>query len=293
MTMFKNSKSSKFSAFDIANGIFMTLIIITTLYPFLFIISSSISDPVAILRNEVVLWPVRFSIDNYKVVFSNNNVLLAYWNTIRYTVVGTAISIVLTLCMAYALSRKRFTGRVFIMKIVTFTLLFNGGIIPTYLIIRGMGMIDTIWAIVLSGAVSAWNLIVTRTFFDGMPDSLEESGIIEGCNDIQVFYYIFLPLSLPITATMILFYAVGQWNSFFVPLLYLNDKKKFPLMIFLRNLLIQGDVTQYEGMGSEVSVVQQGIKYAIIVVTTLPIVLVYPFLQKYFVKGVMIGSIKG
>jgi putative aldouronate transport system permease protein len=195
--------------------------------------------------------------------------------------------------MAYALSRKRFTGRAFIMKVVTFTMLFNGGIIPTYLIIRGMGMIDTIWAIVLSGAVSAWNLIVTRTFFDGMPDSLEESGIIEGCNDIQVFYYIFLPLSLPITATMILFYAVGQWNSFFVPLLYLNDKKKFPLMIFLRNLLIQGDVTQYEGMGNEVSVVQQGIKYAIIVVTTLPIVLVYPFLQKYFVKGVMIGSIKG
>ena len=195
--------------------------------------------------------------------------------------------------MAYPLSRKRFTGRKSFMKLITITLMFSGGMIPSFLVVKELGMYNTIWAVILTGAISPWNLIISKTFLESIPDSFEESAIIDGCNDIQVLKDIFIPLSLPIIATMTLFYSVAHWNSFFTSLIYLNDKKKYPLQVFLRNILIESDMSKYAQRADDEIIVQQSIKYTVIVITSFPIVCLYPFLQKYFIKGVMIGGIKG
>jgi len=283
--------------FNIINTSIMLLIVIITLFPFIRILVSSISDPLLVMQNKITLIPKGITLGNYRVVFSNNMIVLSYWNTIKYTSLGTLINVVFTVLMAYPLSRKRFLGRIIFMKMIAFTLLFGGGIIPTFIVVKTLGLNNKIWAVVLLGAVNTWYLIITRTFFDTLPASLEESAVIDGCNDIQVFLRIMLPLSTPILATITLFYAVNHWNSYFVPMIYLNDKEKYPLQIFLRNLLIVGEMSHYAGRTSgssdQFTFVSQSIKYTAIVVTTLPIILVYPFLQKYFVKGVMIGSIKG
>lgn len=249
-------------------------------------------DQNAVLLNKVKWIPVGFTLGNYKVVFSNNNVLLSYWNTILYTTTGTAVSLILTITMAYPLSRKHFFGRNIYMKFIIFAMLFSGGLIPTFLVVKSLGFYNKIWAIIIPGAINIWNLIVTRTFFMNLPDSLEESATIDGANDIQVLFQIYLPLSMPIIATMTLFYAVGHWNNYFGPLIYLNDKRKYPLQIFLRNILISTDISQYQ-MQEDIAVVSTSIKYTVIIVTTVPILLVYPFIQKYFVKGIMVGAIKG
>lgn len=290
-------KSNQFNLFDIINTLIMLFVIIITVYPFIRIISSSISDPLLVMQNKISIIPKGITFGNYRILFSNNSIVLSYWNTIKYTAVGTLINVVLTVLMAYPLSIKRFTGRKVFMKLITFTMLFGGGIIPTYLVVKKLGLIDSIWAVVLVGAVSTWNLIITRSFFETLPVSLEESAIIDGCNDIQVFLWIILPISTPILATITLFYAVNHWNSYFIPMIYLNDKKKYPLQIFLRNLLIEDEMSHYSGKGrtdaNKFTVVSQSIKHTAIVVTTLPIIFSYPFLQKYFVKGIMLGSIKG
>jgi len=288
----KISRIKKMTLFDIVNYIILFLVVYITFYPFWKIFVSSLSDPNAVLLNKVKWIPVGFTLGNYKVVFSNNNVLLSYWNTILYTTTGTAISLILTITTAYPLSRKYFLGRNIYMKLVIFAMLFSGGLIPTFLVVKSLGFYNKIWSIIIPGAINIWNLIVTRTFFMGLPDSLEESATIDGANDIQVLFRIYLPLSMPIIATMTLFYAVGHWNNYFGPLIYLNDKRKYPLQIFLRNILISSDISQYQ-MQDDIAVISTSIKYTVIIVTTVPILLVYPFIQKYFVKGVMVGAIKG
>ncbi|MEA4824775.1 MAG: carbohydrate ABC transporter permease [Clostridiaceae bacterium] len=281
--------------FNIFNTIFLGIVVYITLAPFWSIFISSISDPQLVIRNEVGWYPKGLTLLNYRVIFSNDEVFVAYWNTIVYTTLGTVINILFTFTMAYPLSRRTFYGRGIYMKLVTFTMLFSGGLIPTFLVVNGLGMYNTIWAIVIPGAITTWNLIITITFFMALPSSLEESAMIDGANDIQVFVRIYIPLSMPIFATMTLFYAVGHWNDFFGPLIYLNDKKYYPLTIFLRSIISAAEVKQYEMSGAmdTGSLISVGIKYATIIATTLPIICVYPFLQKYFVKGVMIGSIKG
>lgn len=288
----KISRIKKMTLFDIVNYIILFLVVYITFYPFWKIFVSSLSDQNAVLLNKVKWIPVGFTLGNYKVVFSNNNVLLSYWNTILYTTTGTAVSLILTITMAYPLSRKHFFGRNIYMKFIIFAMLFSGGLIPTFLVVKSLGFYNKIWAIIIPGAINIWNLIVTRTFFMNLPDSLEESATIDGANDIQVLFQIYLPLSMPIIATMTLFYAVGHWNNYFGPLIYLNDKRKYPLQIFLRNILISTDISQYQ-MQEDIAVVSTSIKYTVIIVTTVPILLVYPFIQKYFVKGIMVGAIKG
>jgi putative aldouronate transport system permease protein len=281
------------SAFLVLNYAVMLLVLVVTLYPFLYVLSASLSDPQLVMRGMNGLLPRGFTLFNYRYVFTQQNILQAYWNTIRYTVVGTLINIFFTMSTAFPLSRKRFPSRGLFMKLILFTMLFSGGLIPTYLVIRSLGMVNKIWALVIPGAVSAYYLIVARTFLNEVPESLEESAIIDGANDIQVYFRIFLPLSKAIIATLALFYAVGHWNSFFAPLIYLNDKKKYPLQILLRGLLVSGGTESAANTETERSVVMQSIRYTAIIVATLPILFVYPFIQKYFVKGVMIGSIKG
>lgn len=295
--MYIESRSIGEKVFNVFNIIVLSLIAFATLYPFVFIISSSFSNTVAILKQEVFLWPVGFNLDSYKMVFSSSDILTAYYNTIWYTVVGTAISVLLTAGCAYPLSRKTYSMRSPIMLYIAVTMFFSGGLIPFFLLITQLGMYDTRWAIVIPGAVSAWNLIIARVFLQTtIPDELTEAACIDGANEVVIFFKIVLPLSLPIIAVLSVFYGVGHWNNFFGPLIFLSNDKLFPLSLYLRRILITG-ARAYQQTEGFVDTLQSAamaakVKNAAIVVTILPIICVYPFLQKYFVKGMMIGAIK-
>jgi putative aldouronate transport system permease protein len=265
-----------------------------TLYPFVYVISASISDPTALGRGEVWLLPVGFSLDAYRRVLADPLIWSSYYNTIWYVGVGTAINLVMTTITAYPLSRRSFSGRNPIMMFVAFTMFFSGGMVPSYLLVKTLGLINSRLAVVLPVAIGTWNLIIMRTFFEGIPDSLYEAATIDGSNDVGILVRIFIPLSMPVIAVMVLFYAVGHWNSWFSAMIYLNDDKKYPLQMLLRKILVQYDQnTMMADVMQGREAVGQTIRYAIIIVATVPILVVYPFLQKYFVKGVMIGAIKG
>lgn len=269
--------------------------VLITLYPFIYVISMSISDPEHVLRQDIFLLPKGLSLGAYKLVFENPDVWRSYYNTVWYTVVGTSINIFMTVIAAYPLSRRNLFGRNFFMFFITFTMFFSGGLIPSFLLVRSLGLYNTRWAMVIPGAVSAWYIIITRTYFQSsIPDSLIEAAKIDGCNDISILFRIVLPLSAPIIAVLALFYAVGHWNSFFNALIYLPDKNLQPLQIYLVRVLIQASPELLGQMQDEFarSAYFIQLKYAVIIVTILPIICVYPFLQKYFVKGVMIGAIK-
>jgi putative aldouronate transport system permease protein len=280
--------------FVIANVIILLLIGAVTLYPFLYVLAASLSEQTYIMKGSVSILPKGLNIEAYKMVFENPMIGRAYLNTIFYTVAGTAINLLLTVCGAYPLSRARFPGKKFFMFLVTFTMFFGGGMIPTFLVVRNLHMYNTIWAMLLPGAISTWNLIIMKTFFQQIPASLEESALIDGTNEIQALFWIILPLSLPSLATIGLFYAVGHWNGFFSALIYLKDKELFPLQILLRQIVIQN---QTDDMMTDINqgreLISESIKFATIIVATLPILVVYPFIQKYFVKGVMVGAVKG
>ncbi|THF83529.1 carbohydrate ABC transporter permease [Cohnella fermenti] len=258
-------------------------------------IAVSLSGTVPVLKGQVFFWPKAFTLNTYKAVFDNPEIGRAYLNTIVYTVLGTAISLLITAAGAYALSKREMMFRRGFMVIVTITLFFSGGMIPTFLVVRSYHLIDTIWAMILPGAISTWNLIVMRTFFSGMPQEVEESGKIDGLNDIGIFFRLVLPLSKAIIATVGLFYGVAIWNNFFSALLYLRDADLFPLQIIVRNMVLQGasGANGAGNVGGDSMIIDESLKYATIIVTTVPILLVYPFLQKYFAKGALIGSVKG
>ena len=290
-------RTRKISAFDLINTIFMSLTVFITLFPFVFMAASSLSDPLFVMQNKIFLWPKGFTLFNYDMVFHDSKVWIAYWNTIKYVSIGTAISVVITMMTAYPLSKKQFIARNFFMFAFTFTLLFSGGIVPTYMVVRLLGLTNSMWAVILIPALSIFLLIMAKTFLQSIPDSMEESAYIDGANDIQIFLKVVIPLSMPIIATITLFYAVNQWNAFFIPLIYLNDTNKYPLQIYLRDLLVRGVMMEDSSSRGTAStagmVVSASVRYTVIMVSTLPILALYPFLQKYFVKGVMIGAIKG
>lgn len=280
--------------FVVFNYIVLSLLMVATLYPFLYVLAVSLSDPSFILRGKVSIIPQGFTTEAYQRVFKYPFIWTSYRNTIFYTVAGTAINIILTACGAYPLSRKRFSGRKFGTFIVLFSMLFTGGMIPTYLVVKGLGLYNTVWAILLPGAVYSWNLIVMRTFFQQIPEELEEAAKIDGCNEIHIFFRIIIPLSIPAMMTIGLFYAVEHWNSFFNALIYLKDKELFPLQIILRQIVIRNETDEMMGgITQGRDVVGESIKHATIIVATIPILLVYPFIQRYFVKGAMIGAVKG
>ena len=272
----------------------LTVFCLLILIPLLHIISGSFSDPISLLKGEVGLLPKGFTTSMYETVFKDKEIWQGYWNTIVYTVVGTLISVTLTAFSAYPLSRKDFYGRNVYMGLFVFTMFFTGGMIPTYLLVKQLKMLNTMWALVLPSAVSTYNLIIMRTFFQtSIPGELAESASLDGCSDLGVFFRIVIPLSAPIFAVMVLFYGVAQWNSWFPALLYISDRSLYPLQMVLREVLIQSDVSNMAGATGDVEIIGDGLKYATMVVATLPIMCLYPFLQKYFVKGVMIGAVKG
>ncbi len=287
---------NKISVFDVANVIFMILLIIVTLYPFWYMVSVSLSNELAIMKGEVSLWPVGFTTEWYETVFADKRVGSGYRNTIYYTVVGTVLSLIITSMGAFALSQRKMLFRKTFMMAIVFTILFSGGMIPSFLVVKGVGILNTTWAMILPGVVSTFNLIVFRTFFQGLPEELFDSGKIDGLNDIGLFTRIVVPLSKPVFAAIGLFVAVAMWNNFYSAILYLRNPDLFPLTLVLRDLIIQGqldrDVASQTAAGGDL-VITDALKFATIIVSTLPILLLYPFLQKYFVKGVLLGSVKG
>lgn len=283
--------------FTIFSYFILTLVASLVLYPLIYVLSASFSNPERIVLGDIWLLPKGFTIESYLSVFQNDDILIGFRNTIVYTVLGTAINLLFTIMIAYPLSRKDFYGKGGITAFITFTMFFSGGMMPTYLLVRELGMLDTIWAMVLPGAVSVYNVIIMRTFFQSIPEELREAASMDGCSNINFLIRIVLPLSMPIIAVMALFYGVGHWNAYFDALIYLSDTNKFPLQLFLRQMLIQDDMSAMTNMGSEVlseHLMQvEGLKYAVVVVSSLPMIIIFPFLQKYFVKGVFIGSLKG
>ena len=276
----------------------LTLLTLIVLYPLIYIVSASFSSGEAVTMGRVVLWPVDLSIEGYKKVFAYSDVWIGYKNTIFYVIVGTAINVFMTLICAYPLARKGLPHKGFIMFLFTFTMMFGGGLIPTYLVVNSLGMVNTIWSMLIPGAMAVYQMIITRTFFQNtIPDELLESAKIDGCNDFLFFFRFTLPLSQAVIAVISLQYAVGHWNTYFNALIYLQNKNLYPLQIFLRQILVMSQFEAQDIMDEETASILQGmkdlIKYALIVVSTVPILCVYPFLQKYFVKGVMIGSLKG
>ncbi|MMZ56777.1 L-arabinose transport system permease protein AraQ [compost metagenome] len=273
----------------------MLLLCFATLYPFIYILLASISDPTEISRfRGMLFYPKGFSLDAYTAVLQNPMVLTGYRNTLFYVIVGTAINLVMTTLGAYALSRRNVYFRNHIMLFIVITMVFSGGLIPSFLLINNLGMLNTPWALLLPGAINSFNLIIMRTAFQTIPASLEESARIDGANEWVIMTRIIIPLSMPVIAVMILWYAVGHWNSYFNALIYLRDRELFPLQLVLREILISNSTDNMMTGAATSDRMDIGItiKYATIIVSTLPILVLYPFLQKYFVHGVMIGALK-
>ncbi len=280
--------------FDLANVCLLLFFAFITLYPFYYVGIVSVSDGRYVVTGGIKHVPRGVNLKSYKIVLGNPIVPTSYKNTIVYTAVGTFINVLLSAFCAYPLSRKAFYGRKFFTGMIVFTMFFQGGLIPLYLTVKSLGMLNTIWAIVLPTAIGTYYMIIMRTFFQGIPDSIQDSARIDGANDIRIFFRIILPMSTPVLATMTLFYAVQHWNSFFPALIYLKERQKYPIQLILRNIVIEGDVSQQQvDMQDDEMIVSTTIKYAIIMVSTIPILVLYPFLQKYFVKGITVGSLKG
>ena len=275
----------------------ITLLTLAVLYPLMYVVSASFSSGRAITSGKVFLLPVEFSTYGYESVLNYKSIWVGYRNTIFYTVAGTAINIAVTLLCAYPLSRKGLRGKGFFTFLFSFTMIFSGGMIPSYILMRDLKILNTVWAMLLPGAMSVYNMVVTRTFFQSTsPGDLLEAAKIDGCSDIQFFTRIVMPLSKAIIAVITLYYAVGHWNAYFNAFLYLNSKELYPLQIYLRQVLVLGDIDADladEEMLLQLQNLRDVLKYAIIVISTAPLLCAYPFVQKYFVRGVMIGSLKG
>ncbi len=284
--------------FNIVNYTLLGLALVIYLYPLIYIVSSSFSSVDAVVKGKVWLFPVDFSLDGYKAVFKSSKIWTGYLNSFIYMIVGTAINLVVTLMAAYPLSRQDLKGRNAIMMFFTFTMIFSGGIVPTYLVVSKLKLINTIWAMVIPGALSVYFMIIAKTFFQTtIPVELQEAAEMEGCSTPKLIWYIILPLSKAIIAVLLLFYAIAHWNSYFDALLYLNTEDKQPLQIVLREILIRNEQNASMLRDAELMEKSEGLKqllkYSLIVVSSLPVLCIYPFVQKYFVKGVMIGSVKG
>lgn len=277
---------------------FLTLILIIVAVPLIYILSSSVSSPQAVVSGKVWLFPVDFTLDGYKAVFQNPQIGVGYMNSLFYTVVGTAINVSLTIMFGYPLAKRTLYGRHFFMIVLVITMMFDGGLIPYYLLVKDLQLLDTRWAMILPGAMGVIQVIVARTFFQTtIPDELSEAAELDGCSDIRFILSIVLPLSKPIIAVMTLMYAVGHWNAYFDALIFLRSPDLFPLQIILRNVLILNTVDPSMMANVDQVQAQQGLKdllkYSLIVVASAPVLIIYPFVQKHFVKGVMIGSLKG
>ena len=279
------------------NAILLMLLTLSVLYPIIYVLANSFSSPAAVSSGKVYLWPLDPSVEGYRRVLENPNILSGFLNSVFYTVVGTAINLAMTMIAAYPMARKDLPLRSFFSVLFAFTMLFGGGMIPNYILIMKLGMLNTRWALLLPGALSVYNMIIARTAMQSLPDELLEAAYIDGCSDARYFVRIVLPLSGATIAVLALYYAVGHWNSYFSAFMYLSDRSKYPLQIVLREILIMGQIAESDitdlDSAERIQGLSQLLKYALIVISSAPMMLIYPFVQKYFVKGVRIGSLKG
>jgi len=288
------SKSDR--AFNVVNTVMLSLVFLAIAYPLYFVFIASVSDPIQVSSGAVTWRPVGFTLAGYEKIMKFERIWIGYRNTIFYAVLGTIISVSLTVTLAYPLSRRDFKLRNPIMYLITFTMFFGGGMIPTYLVINEMGILNTIWAVLLPGAISAQHVIIVRTFYQGLPSELTEAAAIDGATNFKAYWYIVLPLSKAVVAVIALYVASGLWNTYFGPMIYLRDQDKYPLQLFLRQILLQNNMEGADidaSTAAEEGQIANLIKYGVIIVASVPMMLLYPFIQKHFVKGVMIGSIKG
>ncbi len=275
---------------------FLVLFVLITLYPLIYIISCSFSSPKSVFFGEVAFLPKELSVESYKLVFEDDRIWRGYLNTIIYTTVGTLISVFLSFTAAYPLSRKDLVGRKWIMMYYVITMFFSGGLIPTYLLVSNLQILDTMWAFILPGCLSVYNVVVIRTYITtAIPYDVQESAMMDGASGIGIFVRIILPLAKPILAIMALFYLVGYWNSYFNALIYMSSDEKYPLQMVLRAILIENDTQSMDPSQTtaEQAMMRESLKYSSIVVSTVPILFIYPFISKYFEKGLMVGSLKG
>jgi len=289
--------------FDRCNKALVWFFILIIAYPLIYIVSASISDPQFVNSGEMWLYPKGVTFEGFQRVLQSSEIGIGYRNTLFYTLLGTAINLAVTLPCAYVLSKQELIGRKVIMALFVFTMFFDGGLIPTYLLVRDLGMVNTIWSMVIPNAAAMWNIIVTMTFFSmNIPKALEEAAEIDGASRFRIFFQLVLPLSAPIIAVMALFYGVGHWNQYFSALVYLQDRQLYPLQLFLREILIQQKVTVELLAGGNSGTAEalarhariaDIVKYAVMIVSAAPLLMIYPFLQRFFIKGVLIGSIKG
>ena len=288
--------------YDTIIFIVLTFILLIVAYPLYFVIISSFSDPIAVAGGKVVFFPIGFTLDGYKEVFKTSTVMRGFLNSLFYTAVGVAVNLGVTLPTAYALSRKDFLLRKPITLFYMVTMFIGGGMMPTYLVIRDTGLLNTMWALILPGALGVYNMIVARTFFTtNIPQELMEAAKLDGCGNTRFFFFIVLPLSGAITAILFLYYGVGHWNSYFSALLYINDRSKWPLQLELRNILLLNSVNSTSKTMTEAELrekerleaLKEMMKYSLIIISSVPVLVIYPFVQRHFVKGVMIGSVKG
>ena len=279
------------------NYVLLIVCCIIVLYPIYYMIIISISDGYAVLRGEVKLLPVGINFSSYKAVLESPDIPRSYLNTVIYTVVGTFINVAMTAMCAYPLSRKKFYGRNVFAFMIMLTMFFDAGMIANFMVVDQLHLTNKIWAIVLPGAINAWYMVIMRTFFQQIPEEIYESAHLDGAGDFVIFGKIVLPLSVPTIMTMVLFYAVGHWNSWFNALIYLDDKAKYPVQLIMRNIVLSGETSALSSsaaaMSQDAGIIATNVKYAVVFVTMLPILLVYPFIQKYFVKGIMVGALKG
>lgn len=285
--------NKRISLFDVIVHSILIIVSICMLYPLLNTVAVSLSGDHAIMTNQVTIFPKDFTLKSYEYFLDNKDVIRAYANSVLYTAVGVCWNVFMTVLMAYPLSRDKVIGRKTIIKLVVFTMFFNGGTIPTYLVVKETGLLDSMWALIIPQSIWTMELLIVISFFRGLPSGLFEAAEIDGASEFQMFYKIALPLSKASIASIALFYFMGHWNSYYLPMLYLDDPNKFPLQLILRSMLMKANESSTMAILAESAIVPTGIKSAVIVITMIPVLLVYPFVQKFFVKGVTVGAIKG
>lgn len=289
-----NKRTWGTALFDACNYALLAVVAIVTVLPFLYVLSGSLVGSEELLAKKIVLVPTHVTWAAYDYIFSTRTIPRSLLITVFITVAGTLINLLATTLMAYPLARRTLRGRKPLMLMIVFTMLFSGGIIPTYLVVKSAGLLDSYWSLWIPTAISAFNLVLLKNFFQQLPDGIEESAKIDGCNDLQLLYKIVVPLSLPAIATFSLFYAVGHWNSYFSAVLYINDMNMWPIQVWLRQIVMLSSGGFADGGSlSEIVVPPESIKYAVIVVAAVPVLIFYPFMQKHFAKGVLLGSVKG
>lgn len=283
--------------FYAVNTLLLVIALLLVLYPLVYVVSASFSSPSRLIAGQVWLLPKDVTLQSYRAVFRDEKLWLGYRNTILYTLIGVSINISMTMAGAYPLSRRDLKGGKVLMLLITFTMFFRGGLIPTYLIVRGLGLTNTIWALSLPIAITVTNLIIARTYIQtSIPFELQESGFMDGASNLRLFFSVVLPLSKPILAVLAVFYGVMHWNAYFHALIYLTNSDLYPLQLILRNILLQNQMTDMSDASMAMTdqvLLYEGLKYAVVVVSSLPVMALYPFMQRYFVKGVMIGALKG